>query len=213
MISHKYLNHGRDVPIQKCFKFNVIKNNINYIRFYSTTYSSSVNSIKFYEDAYSMKKLIIKDNKNKSGIYKWTNKLTNDVYIGQSPSNNNNSLEFTYPQPKNDLNNFYEWFTGLTDGEGSFNISIRNTQNFAFSFEITMHIDEENMLNFIQKTLGVGKVFLSGNTVKFCVTKREDVTVIIGIFKKYPLQSTKNLNFLSFKKAFELYGSSSRKSQ
>jgi hypothetical protein len=76
-----------------------------------------------------------------------------------------------------------------------------------------MHIDEENMLNFIQKTLGVGKVFLSGNTVKFCVTKREDVTVIIGIFKKYPLQSTKNLNFLSFKKAFELYGSSSRKSQ
>ncbi len=84
MISHKYLNHGRDVPIQKCFKFNVIKNNINYIRFYSTTYSSSVNSIKFYEDAYSMKKLIIKDNKNKSGIYKWTNKLTNDVYIGQS---------------------------------------------------------------------------------------------------------------------------------
>jgi len=31
-----------------------------------------------------MKKSIIKDNKNKSGIYKWTNKLTNDIYIGQS---------------------------------------------------------------------------------------------------------------------------------
>jgi len=31
-----------------------------------------------------MRKLIIKDNKNKSGIYKWTNKLTNDIYIGQS---------------------------------------------------------------------------------------------------------------------------------
>jgi group I intron endonuclease len=73
------------VPIQKCFKFNnVIKNKINYIRFYSTISSLGVNSIKFYEDAYSMKKLIIKDNKNKSGIYKWTNKLTNDVYIGQS---------------------------------------------------------------------------------------------------------------------------------
>jgi excinuclease UvrABC nuclease subunit len=37
-----------------------------------------------YEDAYSMRKSIIKDNKNKSGIYKWTNKLTNDIYIGQS---------------------------------------------------------------------------------------------------------------------------------
>lgn len=39
-----------------------------------------------YEDAYSMRKSIIKDNKNKSGIYKWTNKLTNDIYVGQSKS-------------------------------------------------------------------------------------------------------------------------------
>lgn len=82
-ISHKYLNHGKHVPIQKCFKFNTINYNINYTRSYSTN-SSDVNNIKFYEDAYSMRKLIIKENKNKSGIYKWTNKLTNDIYIGQS---------------------------------------------------------------------------------------------------------------------------------
>lgn len=81
-ISHKYLNHGKHVPIQKCFKFSVI--NKENIRFYST--SSNINTIKFYEDAYSAtpKKSIIKDNKNKSGIYKWTNKLTNDIYVGQS---------------------------------------------------------------------------------------------------------------------------------
>ena len=86
-ISHKYLNHGKKVPIQKCFKFkfnSVIENSPNYICFYSTSSYLDVNIIKYYEDAYSMKKLIIKDNKNKSGIYKWTNKLTNDVYIGQS---------------------------------------------------------------------------------------------------------------------------------
>lgn len=76
-ISHKYLNHGKVVPTQKCFK-----NNMNCIKFYST--SSEVNSAKFYEDAFSMRKIIIKDNKNKSGIYKWTNKITNDIYIGQS---------------------------------------------------------------------------------------------------------------------------------
>lgn len=99
-ISHKYLNHGRDVPIQKCFKFKgnlrLVNNNNKYIRSYSTTSSSGPktkslglsqkdhNSIKLYQDPYSMRKLIIKDNKNKSGIYKWTNKLTNDIYIGQS---------------------------------------------------------------------------------------------------------------------------------
>jgi group I intron endonuclease len=81
-ISHKYLNHGRDVPTQKYFKFKNLVNNNKYTRFYSITPVD--NNIKYYEDAYSMRKLIIKDNKNKSGIYKWTNKLTNDIYIGQS---------------------------------------------------------------------------------------------------------------------------------
>jgi len=77
-ISHKYLNHGKIVPAQKCFKFN-----LNCLRFYST-FSSNLNSAKIYEDAFSMRKLIIKDNKNKSGIYKWTNKITKDIYVGQS---------------------------------------------------------------------------------------------------------------------------------
>ena len=39
---------------------------------------------KFYENADTKKKLIIKENKNKSGIYRWTNKSTGDFYIGQS---------------------------------------------------------------------------------------------------------------------------------
>ena len=77
-ISHKYLNHGKNVPFQKCFKMS---SNIRSIKFYSTF---SVNSVKFYQDAFLMRKLIIKDNKNKSGIYKWTNKITNDIYVGQS---------------------------------------------------------------------------------------------------------------------------------
>lgn len=77
-ISHKYLNHGKLVPAQKCFKFN-----INCIRFYSTS-SSNVNCAKIYEEAFSMRKFIIKDNKNMSGIYKWRNKITKDIYLGQS---------------------------------------------------------------------------------------------------------------------------------
>ena len=76
-ISHKYLNHGKCVPAQKSFKLMSLYN----FKFYST---SNVNSIKYYEDAFSMRKLIIKDNNKKSGIYKWTNKITKDIYIGQS---------------------------------------------------------------------------------------------------------------------------------
>lgn len=80
-ISHKYLNHGKCVPTQKCFKFNNNKN-IYCIKFYSTF--PEFKDVKFYEDAFSMRKSIIKDNKNKSGIYKWSNKITNDIYVGQS---------------------------------------------------------------------------------------------------------------------------------
>lgn len=89
-IVYKYLNHGKKVPTlknkkQKCFKFNnLIKNNVNYIRLYSTIPFLNLINVKFYDDPFMLKKSILKDNKGKSGIYKWTNKLTNDVYIGQS---------------------------------------------------------------------------------------------------------------------------------
>lgn len=70
------------MPIQKLFKFKCyVYSNINNKRFYST---SGINVIKYYEDPYSNRKSIKTENKGKSGIYKWTNKLTNDIYIGQS---------------------------------------------------------------------------------------------------------------------------------
>lgn len=37
-----------------------------------------------YEDAFEMKKIILKNNKEKTGIYMLTNKLTGDIYVGQS---------------------------------------------------------------------------------------------------------------------------------
>ncbi len=83
-ISHKYLNHGTSVPIQKCFNYFLI--NKNWIRNYSTSSDNTPDKeyVKRYEDAYSMKKSIIQENKGKSGIYMLTNKLTSDIYIGQS---------------------------------------------------------------------------------------------------------------------------------
>ena len=83
-ISHKYLNHGR-----MC-RFKSVLSLVNYNNIYTCSYSTMSSStlpyknVKLYEDAFLMKKSIIKDNKNKSGIYKWTNKLTNDSYVGQS---------------------------------------------------------------------------------------------------------------------------------
>lgn len=99
LISHKYLNHGREVPIQKCFnllatmrklgyknnKFSISK--YNNIRTYSTLPYNSSNNIPFikvYVNAFEVRKDIYKENQDKSGIYMFTNKLTSDIYIGQS---------------------------------------------------------------------------------------------------------------------------------
>lgn len=61
------------------------------------------------------------------------------------------------------------------------------------------------MLEFIQKTLGMGRIFTYRSQSYFNVTKQEDVARIIDIFSNYPLNTHKHLNFLDFKKAFELY--------
>jgi len=92
-ISHKYMNHGKFVPIQKCSIFNTlfINKTLIPIRIYSTlsnnpsgNNNNDTNYAKNYEYAYVMRKYFFKDNKGKSGIYMLTNKLTNDIYIGQS---------------------------------------------------------------------------------------------------------------------------------
>lgn len=90
-IIHKYLNHGRYVPIQKCFKFNnFIKNNLsNSVRNYTTLSGkplkiNNIDYVKVYENAFDMRKDILNENKGKSGIYMLTNRLTKDTYIGLS---------------------------------------------------------------------------------------------------------------------------------
>jgi len=72
-ISHKYLNHGTNVPTRKCTKFKYIP--LNYkvytgIRTYSTLPNENNDNVssKVYEDIYSMKNTILKENIGKSGI-------------------------------------------------------------------------------------------------------------------------------------------------
>ena len=89
---YRYLNHGKYVPIQKYSKFDntILKNKMYIPRCSYTTLSgnyldsNNINQVKVYENAYNMKKDILKENKGKSGIYMLINKLTKDIYIGQS---------------------------------------------------------------------------------------------------------------------------------
>jgi len=91
-ISHKYLNHGTLMCLRarNLFGLNRLQFKKPLIRNYSSTNNphntdnAQYNPVKIYENAYDMKNLILKENKNKVGIYKWTNKLNNKCYVGSS---------------------------------------------------------------------------------------------------------------------------------
>lgn len=103
---------------------------------------------------------------------------------------------------------------GFTDSEAFFVIDrAKDSTVFVFRYLISLHVDDIDVLYFIQKSLGMGHVYSRGKGAAiFYVAKQEDVRRIIEIFSKYTLNTTKYLNFMALKKAFELYVSSRRKS-
>lgn len=71
-------------------------------------------------------------------------------------------------------------------------------------FAIVLHVDDVEVLYLLAKVLGVGTVWIDHNQKKarFSVTRLEDIiSVLIPIFRKFPLQTTKYLDFLCFEEA------------
>lgn len=97
----------------------------------------------------------------------------------------------------------FEWFRGFTDGEGCFEIVHQNSK-FYFRFTLYLHKDDSPMLNYICNKLKVGKVFEREHFSTYYVISSE-VLKIIEIFDKYPLNTSKHLNYLAFKEAYLLY--------
>ena len=96
----------------------------------------------------------------------------------------------------------------FADAEANFviNSSLKNVtvNKFIFRFTIALHLDDSRVLEHIQEVLQIGKVYYY-DKVYFHVTRQEDIKKLIMIFNKYPLNSIKQLNYLSFKEAFEFY--------
>lgn len=68
-----------------------------------------------------------------------------------------------------------------------------------------MHKDNTAMLEYIAWKLGVGYVNTGNHFSSYNLTKKNDLHKIFSIFDKYPLNTSKNLNYLMFKKGYELY--------
>jgi hypothetical protein len=65
---------------------STLKPNLISSRFYSTSINKNYSSAVVYPNADLDKTQILKENKNKSGVYLWKNLINNQIYVGSSSS-------------------------------------------------------------------------------------------------------------------------------
>lgn len=101
--------------------------------------------------------------------------------------------------------NFHQWLVGVTDGDGSFTISRLAEGKWTLFFKITQSSYNLRMLYYIKKELGVGSVWITADNQKadFRIRDRKTIgSVILPIFEKYPLLTSKYHSYEKFKKAY-----------
>jgi hypothetical protein len=97
---------------------------------------------------------------------------------------------------------FLQWFSGFTDAEGNFLINL-DRHYVRFRFKISLHIDDIEVLEKIKSELGVGSITIENK--QYCSFVVQDIDsikdIIIPIFKSFPLQTNKRLDFNDFYEA------------
>lgn len=72
-------------------------------------------------------------------------------------------------------------------------------------FKITLHKDDEKVLRYIRDRLDIGNVRIWRDECIFNVTDQKGIALLISIFDKYNLNTTKYLDYLDFKQAYVIY--------
>jgi hypothetical protein len=114
----------------------------------------------------------------------------------------------------NNKNTFYlnpDYITGFVDGEGCFSISIfkdsRRLTGWQVKpiFSISLHNKDINLLEAIQRTFNVGKIYKHGiDSIQYRVSSLNDLQVITDHFDEYPLITQKQADYILFKQAINL---------
>lgn len=131
------------------------------------------------------------------------------LYFYHSYSNNNYNniiLNNTYNYKDNNIN-FNQWLVGFTDGDGCFNIYYnKNKKTFIFTYLLSQSVNNAQILYKIKKNLGIGTINKNKNMLSYKV-KRIDhiINIIIPIFEKNILLTSKYYNYINFKKAIYIY--------
>jgi len=101
----------------------------------------------------------------------------------------------------NNRSRFEQWLVGFTDGDGNFSITNQG-KKWGLSFKLAQSRYNLRVLNYVKKELGVGSITKDGTKGQYFIRDRKLIeSIIIPIFDKYPLLTTKYFDYLKFKKA------------
>nr|QJQ35388.1 LAGLIDADG endonuclease [Fusarium pseudonygamai] len=103
--------------------------------------------------------------------------------------------------------NFHQWLVGFTDGDGSFSIVRVAERKWTLFFKLTQSTYNLRAIHFIKNQLGVGSVYVDSdcNKADFRIRDRKTIgAMILPIFDKYPLLTSKYFSYIKFKKAYEI---------
>jgi hypothetical protein len=99
---------------------------------------------------------------------------------------------------------FEQWLVGFTDGDGNFSITHQGDK-WGLSYKLAQSRYNLRILYYIKKELGVGSVTKDGTKGQLFIRDRKTIeSVIIPIFDKYPLLTSKYFDYIRFKKALAI---------
>lgn len=110
-----------------------------------------------------------------------------------------------YLRPENTQFNFDEWLVGLTDGDGTFHISIitrNNNKNVVFIFKISQSEYNSQLVYYLKKEMGVGRISISKGMISYVISNHKDLLEkVLPIFDKYTLLTSKEFSYLKFRES------------
>jgi hypothetical protein len=87
-----------------------------------------------------------------------------------------------------------EYVTGLVEAAGSFTYS-RSSKQLAVYFALKLPLADRALLEDLQAFFGVGRIYETGNSAYYRVTRHQDLPAIVAHFRRHPLRSRKRTVF------------------